>query len=180
MRKSSNSSTQTDASAFNTQVQNLNNITAYFIQREGTTLLHTALIQIEKGWELFTIRALLDAGAERSFITTSIQHRPSLLLEKHCSEISGFGGNVVGRSKGKCFVNIKSRISDFKIKISAIVANKIANVLPSQPIKIDNYKSIQSLKLVDPKFYKSAAIDIKIGTDVLPLINLEGIIFLKI
>ena len=77
--------------------------------------------------------------------------------------------------KGKCFFNVKSRISDLKIKISAIVASKIGNFLPTPPIEIEDYKSIQSLNLADPKFYIPTAIYIIIGSDVLHLINLEGI-----
>ena len=109
------------------------------------------------------------SGAERKY-----SQRLGLPLEEYCSQ-SEFGGNVVEKSKGKCFVNVKSRISDFKIKISAIVAHKIANFLPSQPFEIENYKSIQNLKLADPKFCNTAAIDVIKGSDVLLVIKLEGV-----
>ena len=89
--RSSTSGTQTETHTFNTQVEKLpsstNNVQAYLVRREGTTVLPTALIYIDNSGELFTIRALLDAGAERSFITTRIhkglQYHSSHILVKY-------------------------------------------------------------------------------------------------
>ena len=177
--KSSTSSTQTETSAFNTQVENSSgpdgNIRAFLVRRKGTTVLPTALIHIENSGELFTVRALLDSGAEKSFLTTRIQQKLGIPLEKHPRQISGFGGTIVGISKGKCVVTVKSRVSDFKLKILTVVTPKIANFLPSHPIELQNYAEIQNLTLADPYFYQPAVIDMIIGSDFLPFINLEGV-----
>lgn len=45
-------------------------VQAHFVQNEGTTILPTALINIEMSGELFTVRALLDAGSRYQLINT--------------------------------------------------------------------------------------------------------------
>ena len=79
-------------------------------------LLPTALIHIESSGELYTIRALLDAGTERRFITSRIQQKLALLIEKHHSHISGFGRAVIGSSKPKMYSHSKIKSPKFHIK----------------------------------------------------------------
>ena len=107
-------------------------------------MLPTALIYIDNSGELFTIRALLDAGAERSFINTHIQQRLAIPLESHPRQISGFGGTIVGNSKGSYYITVKSRISNFKIKNLAVVAPKLQIFCPLIQL---NFKIMQTLKV---------------------------------
>ncbi|XP_065355015.1 uncharacterized protein LOC135949392 [Calliphora vicina] len=150
-------------------------VQTHFSQQRGTTILPTALVHVEHLNENFTIRALLDAGSESSFITKRLQQNLALPLEAHNSQISGLGGTVVGNSKGKCCVTIKSRQSDFRVKIKAIVVPKLAHFLPSKPIRIHNLPEIKGLCLADPYFFKPSAIDMIIGSDYFPYINLAGV-----
>lgn len=153
----------------------VNRVQAHFAQNEGTTILPTALIDIDHAGELFTIRALLDAGSEKSFITKRIQQTLSIPVNNCHSQISGLGGTIVGNSTSKCCINLKSRISPFKIKIKAIVVSKLAHFLPSKRAKIENLPDVKNLKLADPNFFKPAPIDMIICSDYLPFINLNGI-----
>ncbi|XP_075163011.1 uncharacterized protein LOC142235633 [Haematobia irritans] len=159
----------------NTAESSIEAVQAHFAQNEGTTILPTALIDIENCGERFTIRALLDAGSEKSFISKKIQQTLSLPVIKHHSQISGLGGTVVGSSSGRCFINLKSRSKQFSIKIKAIVVPKISHFLPSRRVSIGNLPEIQGLKMADPNFYKPAPIDMIIGSDYLPSINLNGV-----
>lgn len=47
--------------------------------------------------------------------------------------------------------------------------------LPSRSIKIDNIAKITNLQLADPYFFKTGSVDMIIGSDYLPLINLDNI-----
>lgn len=138
----------------------------------------TALVNIEHLGENYAIRALLDAGSEKSFISTRIQQNLSLPLEAHSSRISGLGGTVVGSSKGRCSVTLRSRGSDFRINIIAIVVPKLSHFLPSRHIQIQDLEEIRRLNLADPYFFKPAAIDMIIGrskTKYLKLPRSQGV-----
>lgn len=150
-------------------------VQAHFAQNEGTTILPTALINIEVSGELFTVRALLDAGSEKSFVSRKMQQTLSLPIDKHQTQISGLGGTIVGNSSGRCFVKLKSRSSIFSIKVKAIVVSKLSHFLPSKRVRIENLPDLQKLNLADPNFFKPAPIDIIIGSDYLPSINLKGV-----
>lgn len=151
-------------------------VQAHFTEYEGTTILPTALINIEHAGESFTIRALLDAGSEKSFISKRVQQNLAIPVDNHHSQISGLGGTIVGNSSGRCFVNLRSIGSNFSITIKAIVVSKLSHFLPSKRVKITNLHDIQKLNLADPHFFKPAPIDMIIGSDYLPLINLNGVL----
>ena len=151
-----------------------NDISAHFSQSESTTILPTALINLNHAGENFSIRALLDAGAEKSFISSRIQQKLQLPIEKHHAQISGIGGTVVSKSKGRCNVLLGSKHSNFKIHITAIIVPKLSHLLPSRLVKLQNIEEIKNLELADPNFHKPGPIDMIIGSDFLPLINREG------
>ena len=134
----------------------------------------TALIDLRHAGESFTVRVLLDGGAERSFISSRIQQKLGLPVQNHQAQISGLGGTVVGQSKGRCDVLIFSKNSEFSIKIRAIVVSKLSHLLPSRGVQIKNLNQLQQLGLADPTFFKPGPIDMIIGSDFLPFINSEG------
>ncbi|XP_075163307.1 uncharacterized protein LOC142235939 [Haematobia irritans] len=146
-----------------------------FTKKDGTTILPTAIVHVAHCGELFAVRALLDSGSERSFITTRIQQKLRIPLYNHNSQVSGLGGTVVSSSKGKCRLKLQSRYSNFHIGIEAVVVSRIAHLLPSRPIKTKLLEEVKTMNLADPLFYKPAVIDMIIGSDYLPLINKEGV-----
>lgn len=55
-------------------------------------LLRTFLMQIEYRGELFTIRALIDPGSQRTFLTERVRNRLQLHYQNSHFEIVGIGG----------------------------------------------------------------------------------------
>lgn len=150
-------------------------VQAHLLQNEGTTILPTALIDIFHAGELFTIRALLDAGSEKTFISKRIQQNLRLPVDNHHYKISGLGGTVVSNSNSLCYVNIKSKTTNFTIKLKAIVVSKLAHLLPSKRIKCECLPDMKDFNLADPNFFKPSPIDMIIGSDYIPSINLNGV-----
>ena len=68
---------------------------------------------------------------------------------------------VVGSSEGICNLTSRTKRSDFSNTIS--------------PIQKTNPLDIEALDLADPYFYKPGPIDLIIGSDYLPFINLSAI-----
>ena len=67
-----------------------------------------------------------------------VQQKLSIPLKPYNSEIPGFGETVVGSSKGRCYVTVKSRISDFKIKTRAIVVPILAHFILGILLKLES------------------------------------------
>ncbi|XP_075163067.1 uncharacterized protein LOC142235692 [Haematobia irritans] len=182
-RRSPSSSMEQSSTSSNVQpIQNLpenpitSSVLTHFSQHEGTTILPTAIVNIDHAGEIFTVRALLDAGSEKSFITKRIQQGLSLPTDCHHTQISGLGGTVVGNSSHQCLVDLTSTDAKFKIRIRAIVVSKLSHFLPSRRIRIESLPDLKNIKLADPNFFRPAAIDMIIGSAFLPLINLEGVL----
>ena len=53
--------------------------------------------------------------------------------------------------------------------------SSVAQFIPSRPIPIQCFENLEGLKLADSYFYKPAGIEMSIGTDYLPFINLGGV-----
>ncbi|XP_075157751.1 uncharacterized protein LOC142231017 [Haematobia irritans] len=150
-------------------------VQVHFAQNNGATVLPTALINLVYAGEKFLVRALLDGGSERSFITKRIQQQLKLPIRRQNNQISGLGGTVVGNSNGTCYVEVQSRNTNFSMKINMIIVPKLAHLLPAKQVKVQDIGDLSNFELADPYFYKPSPIDVIIGSDYLPQINMEGI-----
>ena len=174
---STNTNKERDSRDISTSVEEYskrNNVSAqaYFSQHGNTTILPTAIIDIDYAGELFTVRALLDGGSEKTFITRRLQQTLKLPVSTHHTQITGLGGTIVGNSSSQCFMLIiKSKNSNFILNMNAIVVSKLTSFLPSRYVKNECIPQFKELQLADPEFYKPAPIDIIIGSDFLPYIK---------
>ncbi|XP_075163388.1 uncharacterized protein LOC142236023 [Haematobia irritans] len=112
---------------------------------DGTILLRTALVQIEVRGEFFTIRALIDPGPQRTFLSER-GHKHKLYSTKHNTRCS----------------------------INAIVLPKLTKRLPSVTFEVPTSSKLRGLDLADPGFNVSSNIDLILGSDSESHINLEG------
>ena len=119
----------------------------------STTILPIALVNVYHAGEYFTLRVLLDGGAEKSFISTRLGQKLRLSIDH-----------------GRCERQLQSRNSSFIITPSLYQIFLICCVR----IKIQKLENTRKLMLTDIYFYKSGTIDMIIGSDVLPFINCEG------
>ena len=60
--------------------------------------------------------------------------------------------------------------------MNTIVVPKLAHFLPAKKINMEHLPNFQHLELSDPYYYKPSPIDMIIGSDYLPLINLKGVL----
>ncbi|XP_075158129.1 uncharacterized protein LOC142231406 [Haematobia irritans] len=153
---------------------NSSHIQANFSSNNDMILLRTALVQIEHNGELFTIRALIDPGSQRTFISKRIQTRLQLPTTKSSFEISGIGGQRQTSDK-QCQLHIVSKKHEIQFTVSAIVLPKVTKRLPAISFEIPNNSELENLELADPYFNKSSQIDLVLGNDSERFINIEGI-----
>ncbi|XP_075163165.1 uncharacterized protein LOC142235792 [Haematobia irritans] len=153
---------------------NSSHIQANFSSNNDMILLRTALVQIEHNGELFTIRALIDPGSQRTFISKRIQTRLQLPTTKSNFEISGIGGQRQTSDK-QCQLSIVSKKHEIRFSVSAIVLPQVTKRLPAISFEIPNNSELENLELADPYFNKSSQIDLVLGNDSERFINIEGI-----
>ncbi|XP_059217426.1 uncharacterized protein LOC131994659 [Stomoxys calcitrans] len=149
-------------------------VQANFSSNNEMILLRTALVRMEHQGELFTLRALIDPGSQRTFITQRIQKRLQIPTSKAHFEIFGIGEQTQTSNK-ECQLVIVAEKYDVRFTVSAIVLPKMTKWLPSVSFKISNPSELEELDLADPNFNKSAQIDLILGNDSERFINMEGI-----
>lgn len=157
-----------------TSQEHSSQVQANFSCNNDTILLRTALVQVEHEGELFMIRALIDPGSQRTFISERVRSRLHIPYFRSYFEIVGIGGKTQSADK-ECSLVLRSPKNDFKCTINAIVLPKLTKRLPSVSFNICDSNGLQELELADPHFNKSSNIDIILGNDSERFINLEGI-----
>ncbi|XP_036340744.1 uncharacterized protein LOC118750117 [Rhagoletis pomonella] len=151
------------------------NIQALHSENESKILLPTAIVSIEHRGELFKLRALIDQGSQRSFISSKVQNRLKLPTTNSNFEISGMGGRVIQNSNKICSLTLISPNADVRIEAHAIVLPQLTNMLPSYKVNGKDRQKFAHLKLADPNCHTPAQVDILLGSDLIPQIMLEGI-----
>ncbi|XP_065356502.1 uncharacterized protein LOC135950906 [Calliphora vicina] len=161
-------SDDTPSTSANCQVQ------ANFSSNNVNILLRTALVQIEHIGELFTVRALIDPGSQRTFISERIRSLLKLPYQKAQVEVVGIGGQVQSANK-ECNITLFAKRCNLKFTLNAIVLPKLTKRIPAISFDLPNSSQLSSLDLADPNFNCSSQIDLIIGNDSEHFINIEGI-----
>ena len=145
---------------------------SHFSHTKEKPILPIALVQIEHQGELFSLRALVDQGAQKTFISKKVQAQFALPLKNFQNQIIGMGGKVIENSTPLILVSIKSNV---RLETQAIIISKLKSFLPSIPFRIQDFFKIDLLNLADPHFNKPAQIEMVIGEDILPFILKKGV-----
>ncbi|XP_075158160.1 uncharacterized protein LOC142231438 [Haematobia irritans] len=151
------------------------NVQSHFADSGEGTVLPTALAELEHLGTLFTVRIFIDQGSQESFISNRIVNKFSIPTTKSFTRISGLGGTILENSSRMCYITLKSRKSNFKIRTSALVVSNLKNLMPSAPTQLTNWSGFNEIDLADPHFFRPGPIDMLLGSDVFPSIIKVGI-----
>ncbi|XP_036327416.1 uncharacterized protein LOC118740025 [Rhagoletis pomonella] len=135
-------------------------VQSFYSENESKILLPTAMVPVEHRGEIFKLRALIDQGSERTFISSKAQNKLRLPYQTSNFEISGMGGRVVQTTK---------------IKAQAIVLSQLTKMLPKFQPTLEQREKWSHLQLADTNCHSPSQIDLVIGSDLIPEIMLEGI-----
>lgn len=141
----------------------------------GDVLLSTVLLKIKDIFNNFhTIRAILDSGAQSSFISLNCANKLGLQKFKLGLSLQGLGGMCATAKSGvNCTIGSLLN-SDFTFDFHAVVLEKICEQIPAFSFSAKNLPFISNLKLSDPTFNESGKIDLLLGNDVFPYILQNG------
>lgn len=139
-------------------------------------LLSTTLLEVRShDGSHHTLRAILDSGAQASFITE--RSACALMLRKHHSSIniSTFASTSSTPVRGKSTIMItpcgKTTPS---FCVETFIVPSITGPTPQLPISPGNWSHLKNLPLADPSFHTPGAIDLLLGADILPSLLLDG------
>ncbi|XP_044753952.1 uncharacterized protein LOC123313241 [Coccinella septempunctata] len=116
-------------------------------------ILSTAFVQVDDN-ERHThiVRALLDSGAQSSFITTKLCKNLKFRTEPVNISVLGLN-NLSSNISSKCVLRFESIHNDFSIQKCFFVINEIAGDIPSEPIDVSNFKVPEQISLADPNYH---------------------------
>ncbi|XP_046967542.1 uncharacterized protein LOC124535377 [Vanessa cardui] len=130
-------------------------------------LLGTCVVRARGPNGVFNIRALIDSGAQDSFVTSECVQLLGLPLRRCNITVAGLGQNPIHEVKGMTSFTIQPQNSDQpKFNIQAIVMKSITHKMPSVKIPQIVKTNYRHLVLADNNFDKSGDIDLLIGAEL--------------
>ena len=140
-------------------------------------LLSTAcvVLQAPNGQSL-TVRALLDSGAEESFVSEYVAQALSLQKRPASVVVSGVGCSTTAVARNRISVYLKSnQNSDFCFTVSALVLKKLTTFIPRSEIPMQDWSHLSGLQLADPHFNVPSRIDCVLNSEAYAAALLPGI-----
>ncbi|XP_011877569.1 PREDICTED: uncharacterized protein LOC105567357, partial [Vollenhovia emeryi] len=133
--------------------------------RSSQILLSTVLIKVKHSdGHFIQIKALLDSGAESSFITESLAQRLKLRRKAAHIEITGINQQV-SRALEKTEVDVKSRFGSHEFKVQCIILSNLTRRVPHVKSDKRQFNIPGNIRLADPRFNVPSEIDLVIGTE---------------
>lgn len=150
------------------------------LANEGTTrvLLATANIILKaKNGQFIEVRALIDPGAERSFISRHVALLLGVERQKSNVYISGVGGSVTAVASESAELILGSTVdASFSLDFTAMILGRLTSLIPSQETLVSkNLQHLIGLQLADPNYARPASVDCILGAEIYPGILLRGV-----
>lgn len=112
-----------------------------------------------------TVRALLDSGSQSSFVTKELSKRINVKTHKINMAVKGLN-NISSTISEKCEFTVEAMHSDFSIKNSFFIIDTISGNIPTVNVNVSKLKIPSHIHLADPTFFKSAEVEMLIGSDL--------------
>ena len=131
-----------------------------------------ALIVGPKGKSM-PVRILLDSGADVSCVTTQVaKHLKLMPVEPVAVRPCGPGDQYICQSADFTISTISDQ--SWKLDMSAVIIDRITGIQPRQDASVVREMAVkQGWALADPKFDQPGWIDVLLGADVLPHVQLH-------
>ncbi|XP_058449319.1 uncharacterized protein LOC131429285 [Malaya genurostris] len=131
----------------------------------NNTIIPTASIVVMTNNGSVVCRALIDSGSQSNFVTSSFIRRAGISTSQAYCQVAGFGQHSQ-TIREKAIISFKSRLSNYRKTIPALVTDKITGFLPSTDLNTDGWDML-GVNLADPGFHLSSAVDILLGSAVM-------------
>jgi hypothetical protein len=129
-------------------------------------LLATAIVKVRNNQgQYISCRALLDSGAQVSFITEKCVQRLKLSRSQTDTSIQGIN-NVNTATHHSVCIHLRSRVTGWHSSLTCAVLPNITSNLPATKLDTSNWKLPIEIQYADETFNKPGPIDLLIGADL--------------
>ena len=135
-------------------------------------LLPTAKVLIIHNGRSTQARCFIDTGSQVTLVSEKLVDKLHMKRENYKGILKGSGDQELQRPNGKTQFILQSNIdSDFKIKLDAVIYEKVTSDLPSRKIE-EEWTHLRNFRpaMADPEWDVPAPVDIILGADVADLI----------
>lgn len=143
-------------------------------------VLGTAIVNVRDiSGQYQSCRAVIDSGAQCSFVSLDCAQRLGLVRKKCNFSIAGLGGEIVknyGVVRGYLYAPNPEQPT---YPVDMVVVSKVSSEMPNVSFPQDVRNQYKGFKLADPQFYKKMAVDILLGNDIVPNLTLDKPLILK-
>ncbi|XP_076549167.1 uncharacterized protein LOC143306370 [Osmia lignaria lignaria] len=113
------------------------------------------------------VRALLDQGAEASFVSEAIVQLLALPKQRVQIPLTGLGSSAAGTARFAVKFTMQSLVnSEFKIEAEALVLSRLTSQLPTRSLIEIDLEQFGELSLADPHFNVPDSVDLILGADL--------------
>ncbi|XP_074028527.1 uncharacterized protein [Leptinotarsa decemlineata] len=174
LNQNSNSPDPSGSRANNEEIPQLSRV-GMLLNSNYEVLLSTAMLKIKDNFDQWlTVRAVLDCGAQSSFISRSLANKLGLKKSKISMSLQGLGEMYSSSQSGvSCTISSLTQ-PEYCCTLEFIIIDKIGDELPSTSFSKYEMPFTDHLKLADPDFNKKSRIDLLLGNDIFPYILKEG------
>ena len=138
-------------------------------------LLSTVCIRVKDAYDNWhNLKAILDSGAQSSFITKNCAKKLSLPKFNVAMSLQGLDSMCTTAKLGIHCVISSIYDKDALFECDAIILDKICDDIPAVSFLKQNIDIISHLNLADPTFSEKSKIDMLLGNDVFPYILKDG------
>lgn len=155
------------------------NVSAHIAEASAssTILLATAIVQVRSpNGTTARLRALVDPGAEATFIASSVAERLNLPRQRTSVAVSGLGTASAGTSKSQALLILESeKDKQMSLPVNALTLPKLTGLIPSKHVSKNLWPHLTGLTLADEGYHHSTRVDLILGADVYGRLLLDGL-----
>lgn len=151
----------------------------YMLLNDHEVLLSTILLKIKDtfgNWH--QARAILDSGAQSTFITKKLSNKLGLSKYNVAINLQGLETMCTSARSGVCCTIMPLSDENISFDIEAIVIEKICDSMPRTSFDSSLLPLVKNLKLSDPGFNQKGEVDLLLGADIFGSILVDGKIHL--
>lgn len=129
-------------------------------------LLSTAYVQVsDQAGSTHIVRALLDNGAQSSFITKNLCKKLKLKTQSVNMAVTGLN-NALSNIDSKCELTVQALYNSFSFTKCFFLIDEISGNIPAVNIDVSKLTIPPHINLADPTFYKPSNVEMLIGSDM--------------
>ena len=148
------------------------------LDKQRTKILGTAFVVLQAAdGTSMPVRALLDPGAEESFVSEHVAQTLSLTKQRDDVIISGVGCSTTAIAKYRVSLRLKShQDANFFIDFSALILPKLTHLAPRRQVSIEDWEPFQGLTFADPNWGTPSRIDCILDAEVYACVIRQGLV----